>query len=61
MSGKAYERIKESVLTELVVCDTIPLKENMPHEKIKVLTVENIFATAIRNAYEFKSINSLFV
>jgi ribose-phosphate pyrophosphokinase len=61
MSGKAYERIEESVLTELVVCNTIPLKENMPSDKIKVLTVEDIFATAIRNAYEFKSINSLFV
>jgi len=61
MSGKAYERIEESILTELVVCDTIPLRSDKPSSKIKVLSVEDIFATAIRNAYEFKSINSLFV
>ncbi len=61
MSGPAYERIQESVLTELVVCDTIPLKKDKPTDKIKVLSVAQIFATAIRNAYEFKSINSLFV
>ena len=61
MSGKAYERIAESALTELVVCNTIPLDQSKLNSKIKVLSVENIFATAIRNAYEFKSINSLFV
>jgi ribose-phosphate pyrophosphokinase len=61
MSGKAYERITDSVLTELVVCNTIPLKADNTLEKIKVLSVDKIFATAIRNAYEFKSINSLFV
>lgn len=61
LSGNAYERIEESVLAELVVCNTIPLKLGKPISKIKVLSVEDIFATAIRNAYEFKSINSLFV
>lgn len=61
MSGKAYERIAESALTELVVCNTKPLEDGKPKEKIKVLNVDEIFATAIRNAYEFKSINSLFV
>lgn len=61
MSGAAYEKIVSSALTELVVCNTIPLKTNMPCEKIKVLSVDEIFATAIRNAYEFRSIHSLFI
>jgi ribose-phosphate pyrophosphokinase len=61
LSGTSYERIENSVLTELVVCNTIPLKQGRPASKIRVLSVEDIFATAIRNAYEFKSINSLFV
>jgi ribose-phosphate pyrophosphokinase len=30
LSGRAYERIEESVLTELIVCDTIPLKRTSP-------------------------------
>lgn len=59
LSGKAYERIEASALTELGVCDTIPLKRQS--DKIKVLTVSTIFATAIRNTHEHKSITSLFV
>lgn len=59
LSGKAYERVENSALTELVVCDTIPLKQQS--SKIKVLSVAPLFARAIRNAHEYKSINSLFV
>ncbi len=59
LSGKAYENIENSVLEELVVCDTIPLQKES--SKIKVLTVAQLFAVAIRNAYENKSITSLFV
>jgi ribose-phosphate pyrophosphokinase len=59
LSGKAYENIGNSVLEELVVCDTIPLKREAP--KIKVLSVAELFAVAIRNAFENKSITSLFI
>ena len=59
LSGKAFENIENSVLEELVVCDTIPLKKESP--KIKVISVADLFAIAIRNAYENKSITSLFV
>ena len=33
LSGNAYEKIDKSHLTELVVCDTIPLKKNLPQNK----------------------------
>jgi ribose-phosphate pyrophosphokinase len=59
LSGKAYENIENSVLEELVVCDTIPLKKST--SKIKVLSVDELFAVALRNAFENKSINSLFI
>ena len=58
LSGKAYETIENSVLEELVVCDTIPIQKE--GSKIKVLTTAELFAVAIRNAYENKSINNLF-
>lgn len=61
LSGNAYERINSSKLAELVVCDTIPIKSEKPNEKIKVLSVEEIFATAIRRTHEHKSITSLFI
>ncbi|MGB1206782.1 MAG: ribose-phosphate pyrophosphokinase [Chitinophagales bacterium] len=59
LSGKAYERIEASVLTELVVCDTIPLKKQC--DKIKVLSVSPLFATAIKRIFEHRSISTLFV
>jgi ribose-phosphate pyrophosphokinase len=60
LSGKAYENIENSVLEELVVCDTIPIKKDAG-SKIKVISVAELFAVAIRNAYENKSINNLFI
>jgi len=59
LSGKAYENIQNSVLDELVVCDTIPVKPGC--DKIKVLSTDELFAITIRNAFENKSINSLFM
>ena len=59
LSGKAYENIQNSVLSELVVCDTIPVKPLC--NKIKVVSTDELFAVTIRNAYENKSINSLFI
>jgi ribose-phosphate pyrophosphokinase len=59
LSGNAYANIEKSVLEELVVCDTIPLKHSC--SKIKILSVCELFAVAIRNAYENRSITGLFI
>jgi ribose-phosphate pyrophosphokinase len=59
LSGNAYENIENSVLTDLIVTDTIPLKQESP--KIKVLSCAKLFSKAIRNTHEFKSISALFV
>ena len=58
LSGKAYDNINNSVLTELVVCDTIPLQQTSP--KIHVLSTAKLFARAIRNTHEHKSIEALY-
>lgn len=58
LSGKAYENIENSVIDELVVCDTIPLKRES--SKIRVLTTAPLFADAIRNVVEYGSISNLF-
>ena len=59
LSGNAYQNIENSVLEELVVCDTLPLKQNI--SKIKVVPTAELFAIAIRNTFENKSISSLFI
>jgi ribose-phosphate pyrophosphokinase len=58
LSGKAYDNIENSKLTELIVCDTIPLRQSSP--KIKVLSTASLFSRAIRNTVEHKSIAALF-
>jgi ribose-phosphate pyrophosphokinase len=59
LSGNAYENLENSVLEEIVVCDTIPLKKQS--SKIKVLSTAKLFARAIRNTHEHRSISALFV
>jgi len=58
LSGNAYENLSNSALEEIVVTDTIPLKEQI--SKIKVITVSNLFAKAIRKIHDRESISSLF-
>lgn len=59
LSGKAYENIEKSKIEELIVTDTIPLRGNS--KKIKVLSAAKLFARAIRNTHEHRSISALFV
>lgn len=59
LSGNAYDNINNSVLEELVVADTIPLKQKS--EKIKVLTMAELFAKAIDNVTTDGSISKLFI
>jgi ribose-phosphate pyrophosphokinase len=59
LSGKAYENIANSALIEMIVTDTIPLKQ--ASEKITVLTVADLFAKAIRKVHDNESISALFI
>jgi ribose-phosphate pyrophosphokinase len=59
LSGPAYERIEKSRLTELIVTDTIPLKQQS--DKIRVVTVADLFADVIRRMVNNQSISSHFV
>jgi ribose-phosphate pyrophosphokinase len=59
LSGKAVERIEASKITELVVTNTIPLKQESP--KIKVLSVGELFADVIHKVHNYESISSKFI
>ena len=58
LSGPAYERINNSGLTELVVTDSIPLKQHS--DKIKVLGVAGLYASVIESLVKHQSISRLF-
>lgn len=59
LSGKAYENIAKSKLKELIVTDTIPLKQES--EKIKVLSIADLFAKVINSVHNYESISSNFI
>ena len=59
LSGKAYERIENSKLTELIITDSIS-KEH-PSSKIKVLSCAELFADVMHRVHTNTSISSKFV
>ena len=61
LSGPAYERIADSALTELVVTDSIPLRDDKPTDKITVLGCSDLFSTVIRCLVQNESISSHFL
>ena len=63
LSGPAIQRIKDSVLEELVLLDTIPVSEEKKAEccKITVLPVAPVFAEAIERIYGDRPVSPLFL
>ena len=62
LSGPAVERLCKSLITEVVVTDSIPLNaEARKVEKVKVLSVAELLARGIRSIHEESSISELFI
>jgi len=59
LSGPAFDRIENGELDELVVTNTIPIKNNTC-SKIKVLSTAKMLGEVIRRVYNNESVNSLF-
>ena len=59
LSGKAYDRIENSKLKELIISDSIPIKNKS--KKIKVLSSAKLFAEVMKNVHNNKSINPFFI
>ncbi len=60
LSGAAYEKINASALQEIIVTDTIPLRQDKDLHKFTVLSVADIFADVIDRVYNYKEISSIF-
>ena len=61
LSGPAIQRIKDSVMKEVVLLDTINLTEDKKLDKFTTLSVAPVFAEAIERIYEDKPVSSIFV
>ncbi|WZL80840.1 ribose-phosphate pyrophosphokinase [Vallitaleaceae bacterium 9-2] len=60
LSGPAIERIQKSAIEELVVLDTIQLSSDKKIDKIKQLSVCDIFANVIKAIHNNESVSKLF-
>jgi len=60
LSGPAIERLKTAPIEEVIVTNTIPLRESQKLDKIKVLSVAPLFAEAILRIHENKPLSTLF-
>ncbi len=61
LSGAAYERIADSALGEVLVTDTIPLREDKDISKFTVLSTADVFADVVERVHNYKEISSQFV
>lgn len=59
-SGPAVERLKQSVIKEIVVTDTILVTEDKLFDRLKVLSVAPILGEAIIRIHEDLSVSKLF-
>jgi ribose-phosphate pyrophosphokinase len=62
LSGPAIERIRDSVIEEVLITDTIPLRgDAMKVPRFKVLSVSRLLGEAIKRIHNSDSVSSLFV
>jgi len=60
LSDPALDRIRESHLHEVVVCDTVPIAARAPESRVRVLPVDGILAQTIDEVFREGSVSNLF-
>lgn len=58
LSGPAYDRLRKSEISKLIITDSIPL--NKKNKKIEVVSVAELLGEAIRRIHHNESVSSLF-
>ena len=59
-SGPAIERLNDSVIERIVVTNTIPLPADLHMDKLVVLSIAPILASALRAVFEDESVSEIF-
>ncbi|MGK2949293.1 MAG: ribose-phosphate diphosphokinase, partial [Acidimicrobiales bacterium] len=60
LSGPAIDRFKNSVISKVIITDTLPLPSEKQIDKIEVLSVAKILAETIDAVFEDKSVSEIF-
>ena len=61
LSGAAYENLNNSMLSEVILTDTIPLRADKDTSKLTVLSTADVFADVISRVYNYNEISSQFI
>ena len=60
LSGPAVERLNNSKLSKVIVCDTIELNREKLFDKLDIISVQDVFASAIKHIVDGTSLSSMF-
>jgi len=60
LSGPAYDRLNKSSIVEFITTNSIPIKEDQT-DKIKILSIGDMFGDIINKVYNFQSISGSFI
>jgi ribose-phosphate pyrophosphokinase len=60
LSGPAIDRLKNSVISRVIVTNTLPLPPEKQLDKIEVLSVASVIADAIDAVFEDTSVSEIF-
>ena len=60
LSGPAIERLSNSKITKVIVCDTIDMTEDKIFDKLEIISVASVFGEAIKRIIDGTSLSSMF-
>jgi ribose-phosphate pyrophosphokinase len=60
LSDNAAERLQESRISEVIVTDTLPVTQAQSFDKLTVLSIAPLLATAINEVFNEGSVTQLF-
>ena len=60
LSGAAVQRLTDSVIEEVVLCDTVPLPLDAPEDLFTVLSADRILADSVHNVFADESVSAIF-
>jgi ribose-phosphate pyrophosphokinase len=60
LSGPSINRLRKSVFSKIVVCNTIEINKNKKIKKMNIINVANVFGEAIKRIVDGTSLSSMF-
>ena len=60
LSGPAIDRLQNSIINKVIVCDTIKIDQDKYFDKLEIISVSDVFGEAIKRVVDGTSLSSMF-